>query len=243
MTGRKYIGTNFLRKEDRRFLKGAGKFVADVHLSNMVHAAVFRSQEAHAQIREIRTERAKALPEVLGVFTSQDFETLGRIPMRLAPREALRECFQTPIARNCVRYVGEPLALVVALDRYTAEDALELIEADFDRLPIIADATQGRQNDVAHIHPSLGSNIAERIVMRFGDPERVLDEAPVRVRETFRIQRHTGTPIETRGLIASFDAGTEMVTVWGAAKVPHFNRQILAGLLDRPENSIHSTLR
>ena len=158
--------------------------------------------------------------------------------MRLAPREALHECFQTPIARNRVRYVGEPLALVVALDPYTAEDALELIEAEFDPLPIIADTAHGRQVHANPIHPSLGSNTAERVVMRFGNPEGVLATAPVRVRETYRIQRHTGTPIETRGLIASFDEGTETVTVWGAAKVPHFNRQILAGLLNRPENCV-----
>jgi carbon-monoxide dehydrogenase large subunit len=239
VTDWKYIGTNYPRKEDRRFLKGVGKFVDDIHLSNMVHAAVYRSPEAHALIRKIRTERAKGLPGVLGVFTARDFGTLGRIPMRLAPREALRECFQTPIARDRVRYVGEPLALVIARDPYTAEDAVKLIEAEFDHLPIIANTTHGRQDHADLIHPSLGSNTAERIVMRFGDPEGVLAAAPVRVRETYRIQRHTGTPIETRGLIASFDAGTETVTVWGAAKVPHFNRQILAGLLDRPENRVH----
>jgi carbon-monoxide dehydrogenase large subunit len=238
MTPYKYIGKSRLRKEDRRFLSGTGKYVGDVHLPNMVYAAVLRSPQAHARIREIRTDVARSLPGVLGVFCAEDFGEMKRIPMRLAPREGLRGCFQTPIATDCVRYVGEPLALVIATSRYIAEDALELIETDLEGLPIIADVDQGRAADVAFIHPSLGSNVAERIVMRVGDPETAMAEAPVRIRGNFKIQRHTGVPLETRGLLAAFDVGADMLTVWGAAKVPHFNRQILADLLDRPENKI-----
>lgn len=234
----KYIGQSRLRKEDRRLLPGKGKYAADVHLPNMAFGAVLRSSHAHARIIAINTERAIALPGVLAVYTAADFSALKRIPMRLAPREALRACFQTPIATDRARYVGEPLAFVVATSRYVAEDALELIEAELEPLPIIADVDTARAQGSAVIHPSLGSNVAERIIMRVGDAEKALEESSVRFKERFRIQRHTAVPIETRGLLASYDAGSDLLTVWGAAKVPHFNRQILADLLDRPENTI-----
>ena len=238
MSAYKYIGTSRLRKEDRRFLSGAGKYAADVHVPHMVHAAILRSPEAHARIVMIKADKARASPGVLAVFSAEDFGALKRIPMRLAPREVLRSCFQTPIAADRVRYVGEPLVLVVATSRYIAEDALELIETELEALPIIADVDIGRASGTVAIHQSLGTNVAERIVMRVGDPDAEMARAPIRVSGTFKIQRHTGVPMETRGLLASFDAGTDMLTVWGAAKVPHFNRQILADLLDRPENTI-----
>ena len=234
----KYIGARLTRHEDLRFITGAGKYVADVRLPDMAHAAVFRSQEAHARVRGLSVEQARAMPGVLAVFTARDMGELRRIPMRLQPRAQLIECFQKPIADERVRYVGEPLALVVAVDRYVAEDALDLIEADLESLPPIADALRGRDPGAFLIHPAMGSNVVERIVMRVGDPEAALDRAPVRLRETFAIQRHTGVPLETRGLLAAYDRGTDALTVWGAAKVPQFNRQILADLLGRSESSI-----
>jgi len=234
----KYIGQARPRKEDRRFLSGTGKYVADIKLADMAYAAILRSPQAHARIRAIRTDAARAMPGVLAVYCAADFNELRRIPMRLAPREALQKCFQTPIARERVRYVGEPVAMVVATSRYVAEDALELLEADYEALPIIGDVDQGRRAGAAFIHPSLEGNVAERIVMRVGEPEAAMAQAPVRIRRTFKVQRHTGVPIETRGVLAAYDVGADMLTVWGAAKVPHFNRQILSGLLDRPESNI-----
>jgi carbon-monoxide dehydrogenase large subunit len=238
MKAGRYIGASLPRSEDRRLLTGAGKFVADIRLPDALAAAVLRSEEAHARIIGIDAARARALPGVIGVFTAQDIGPMGGIPMRLAPREALQQCFQKPLARERVRYVGEPIALVVAEDRYIADDALELIEVHFDRLPPVVDLQQARSPDATVIHASLEGNVAEHIVMRVGDPEQVLARAPVRLKATFSIQRHTGVPMETRGLLAAYDQGTDTVTVWGAAKVPHFNRQILADLLGRPESTV-----
>ena len=239
MKGHRFIGTNQPRLEDRRLLTGAGKFVGDVRLPGMVSAALLRSQEAHARILAIDVSGALALPGVLAVFTARDLGEVGGIPMRLAPREALQKCFQKPLASDRVRYVGEPLALVVAVDRYVAEDALELIDVSLESLPPVADVELGRGRDAAVLHASLGGNVAEHIVMRVGDPEGALARSTIRLRERFRIQRHTGIPMETRGLLASYDRGTDVVTVWGAAKVPHFNRQILADLLGRAESTVH----
>lgn len=238
MSERKYIGASVPRLEDARLLAGAGKYVADIRQPDTVCAAVLRSEQAHAMIGGIDTSEALKLPGVLGVFTARDLGDVGRIPMRLAPREALRECFQKPLASDRVRYVGEPLALVVALDRYIAEDALELISVSLDPLPPVVDLEQARETIAATVHPSLGSNVAEHIVMRVGEPEAALARAAVRFSETFVIQRHTGIPMETRGLLAAYDRGTDVVTVWGAAKVPHFNRQILADLLGRSESTV-----
>jgi len=226
------------RLEDRRFLTGTARYVADVRLPDTVSAAVLRSEEAHARIQSIDTSRACQLPGVLSVFTARDLGEVGGIPMRLAPREALQKCFQKPLAVDRVRYVGEPIALVTAVDRYIAEDALELIAVELEPLPPVADLEISRSPDAPVIHSSLGSNVAERIVMRVGEPEAALTKAPIRLRQKFSIQRHTGVPIETRGLLAAYDQGTDTVTIWGAAKVPHFNRQILADLLGRPESTV-----
>lgn len=233
-----YIGKRQLRHEDRRLLRGAGAYAADVKMPGMAQAVVMRSEEAHAKIRSIDVEAALAVPGVVAVFTGEDFRGVRGIPMRLAPRESLRPCYQPPIAIDRVRYVGEPVALIVAESRYIAEDAMELVAVDFEPLPVVADVDAGRTDGAELLHPSLGGNVAERIEMRFGEPEQALAAAPVRLKETFRIQRHTGVAMETRGLLAAYDVGTDLVTVWGAAKVPHFNRQILSGLLDRPESSI-----
>src|SRR5690606_21452164 len=115
---------------------------------------------------------------------------------------------------------------------------LELIDVSLESLPPVADMEVARRPGAPVLHASLNGNVAEHIVMRVGDPEAALAHAPLRFSSRFTIQRHTGIPMETRGLLADYDRGTDTVTVWGAAKVPHFNRQILAGLLQRPEDSI-----
>ncbi len=234
----RWVGAALKRNEDPRLLRGQGKYVGDVHVSGALAAAVFRSPHAHARIRAVRTERALAVPGVVAVFTGADLGAVGRIPMRLAPRPALRECFQRPLPEDRVRYAGEPLALVVAASRYAAEDALEQIEADLEPLPVVVDAAAGRAPGAPVLHAALGGNVAEHIVMRVGDAETAMRSAPVRVRGTFRVQRHTGVPMETRGLLAAFDAGTGVLTVWGPTKVVHWNRRILADLLGYPESRI-----
>jgi carbon-monoxide dehydrogenase large subunit len=233
-----YVGASVKRIEDRRLLTGSGRYVADVRLSGTLHAAVFRSSQAHAHIRRIYVDRARSLPGVSAVFTAADLGPVGRIPMRLAPRPALQACFQRPFPDERVRYVGEPLALVVACSRYVAEDALDLIEVDLDPLPVIADARQGMQPGAVPLHPALEGNLAERIVMHVGDAAAALARAPVTLRASLAVQRHTGIPIETRGLLAQYDRSADMLNVWGPTKVVHFNRRILADLLHRPESAI-----
>src|SRR5262245_39740781 len=134
------IGRSMRRKEDPRLLTGRGKFAADFRLPGLLHATVVRSPHPHARLGAIRAKAALALPGVVAVVTAEDLGAIGRIPVRLGPRASIVACLQPPLARDRVRYVGEPVAFVVAASRYVAEDALELIEAEYEPLPAVAAA-------------------------------------------------------------------------------------------------------
>jgi carbon-monoxide dehydrogenase large subunit len=233
------VGRAVLRKEDHRLLTGRGKYAADFRLPGMLHAAVLRSPHAHARLGAIRARAALALPGVATVVTAQDLGPIGRIPVRLGPRPSVVACLQPPLARDTVRYVGEPVAFVVAESRYLAEDALDVIEVDYDPLPAIADAWRALARDAPRLHEAIGSNVVDTIETRRGDAARALTGAAHRVTDRFTIQRHTGVPMETRGLSAAWDSGTRVLSLWGVAKVPHFNRRVLADLLGHPEHLIH----
>ena len=233
-----WIGARVARKEDGRLLTGRGKYVADLALPGMLGAAVYRSPHAHARIVSLDLARARRAPSVVAVFGPEALGAVGAIPMRLSPREEVRQCLQHPLPRGKIRYVGEPLALVVATDRYRAEDALDLIDLAVEPLAAVTDARAALAPGAPRLHEGFGTNLAERIVMNKGDVARALAEAPVRVRERLRVQRHTGVPMETRGLLAAYDAGTRVLTVWGPTKVPHYNRGVLADLLGHPEHLV-----
>ncbi len=235
------VGVPIKRKEDFRLLTGRGKYAADVRLPGLLHAAILRSPHPHARIAAIRGDAARALPGVVAVITADDLGSVGRIPVRLGQRSGAgaTACLQPPLATGTVRYVGEPVAFVVAASRYLAEDALELVEIDWDLLPVVADARRASEPGVPVLHPAAGGNVVERLATRAGDAAGALAAADRRVHERFAVQRHTGVPMETRGLTAAHDLGTDVLTLWGVAKVPHFNRRVLADLLGYPEHLIH----
>ena len=233
------IGRSVRRQEDRRLLMGRGKYAADFRLPGMLHAAMLRSPHAHARLHAIRAQAALGLPGVVAVVTAEDLGNIGRIPVRLGPRPSVVACLQPPLAREKVRYVGEPVALVVAESRYLAEDALDLMDVDYDALPPVADARRAVERDAPVLHEVIDGNVVATLDTRKGDAEQALATAPCRVRERFAVQRHTGVPMETRGLTAAYDPGTGVLRLWGVAKVPHFNRRVLADLLNHPEHLIH----
>jgi aerobic carbon-monoxide dehydrogenase large subunit len=228
------IGASVKRKEDPRLLTGRGCYVDDVRLPGMLHAVIVRTPHAHAAIRGIDAARARAAPGVVLVATAADLGDVPPIPVRLGPRPGLAPFLQFPLARRRVRYVGEPVALVVVEDRYAAEDMADLVQVEYERLPPITDAEQAMAPDALALHDGATTNLAATLVMGTGRPDDALREAAVRIRRRFRVQRHTGIPIETRGLVAAYDAGTDLLTVWGPTKVPHFNRQVLADMLGEP---------
>jgi carbon-monoxide dehydrogenase large subunit len=234
-----YIGAPIRRKEDVRFLTGTATYVDDITLPGMLHAAVLRSPHAHAWVRGIDTSRALAMPGVTAVYTWNDISALAKpIPIRVFPLPGLERCLQYPLANDKVRYVGEPVAVVVAEDRYLAEDALEAIEVTYEPLPAL---TQMRESlmDRVLVHESMGTNLVARTTISIGDVEAAFRDAEYTRREEFKTHRHTGNPMETRGLVASYDAGSGDLRVWGPTKVPHINRRILSSHLGLAEENIH----
>jgi carbon-monoxide dehydrogenase large subunit len=234
-----WIGAPIRRKEDRRLLTGRGKFAADVRLPDMLSAVIFRSPHAHARIRSLDLGAARRVPGVVAAWGAADLADVGRIPMRMSPRAEVVQCLQRPIAFDKVRYVGEPMAVILATDRYRAEDALEAVAVEFEELAAVTNAVEALAPGAPIIHEGFGRNLAERIVMNRGDAQRALGQAAVRVAHRFQVQRHTGVPMETRGLLARYDAGTGVLTMWGPTKVPHYNRSVLARLLGIPDSRVH----
>ncbi|MCI0879413.1 MAG: xanthine dehydrogenase family protein molybdopterin-binding subunit [Chloroflexi bacterium] len=236
-----YIGAPVTRREDVRFLTGKATFVDDVELPHMLHAAVLRSSHAHARILGIDTAAALEIPGVVAVFTFQDIVNTvdpRPIPMRRGSFSGLERFLQYPLAGDKVRYVGDPVAVAVAESRYVAEDALDAIEVTYDPLPAVTEVWQSLQGDNL-LFEEHGTNLAFEFSGSLGDVDQAFSLADYTRKEEFRCHRHTGNPLETRGLVASYSPGTQEITVWGETKVPHFNRSVLASLLQMPEHRIH----
>ena len=235
-----FIGQRVKRKEDPRFLRGEGNYVDDIQLHGMAHAALLRSPHAHARIRAVNTQEALRIPGVLSVITFQDISHLAKpIPMRLEVHPSFVPYLQYPLAKETVRYVGEPVAVVVADSRYVAEDALECIQTDYEPLPAVVNTRSAVKADAVRVHEQTAGNLAGCGVVDLGDVAGAFRRAELSFSEQFTIQRHTGMPMETRGLIAEYNRGTKVLTVWGPTKVPYFNRSVLATFLGLPEHGIH----
>jgi aerobic carbon-monoxide dehydrogenase large subunit len=234
MTGlaRGGIGASAPRQRDAALVSGRGRFVADVSLPGQLHARVVRSPIAHARLGAIDAEAARALPGVVAVFAAADLPP-GPVPIRLvfAATPESEGVLQPLLARDVVRYVGEPIALVVAEDPWTAEDAAELVDVDLDPLPAVADPVRAAHGGPS-VHDHIPTNVINSIPTRFGDVAAASAPAAVRISRRLSVQRHTAVPMETRGLVADYDADTGVLTVWGAAKVKHFNRSAIAALLE-----------
>jgi len=236
----RYVGRSVRRREDERLIQGIGCFVGDVNRLGMLHAALVRSPHAHARIVRLDASRARSAPGVVDVLTYGDAPALHRpIPMRMSDRGIMSRFLQHPLARDRVRYVGEPVAVVVAEDRYRAEDALERIEVEYDALPAVVDARAAAEPGSPLLFEAVGTNVVASFGQAFGDIERAIREAEVVVRETFDVQRHTAVPMETRGVVAEWDGGRRALTLWGMTKVPYFSRRIIAEHLGLPEHSVH----
>lgn len=231
------IGASIKRKEDPRLLTGQGRYIDDLRLPGMLHVAIVRSPHAHARILAFDTAAARRLPGVALVATAADLGNAGRIPIRLGAKPSLAPFLQPPLALGRVRYVGEPVVLIVATDRRVAEDAADLVVVEYDSLPAIPGTEQAIQPGATALHEGTSGNVADRLLTVIGEPERAMEGAAVRLRQRFTVARHTGVPMETRGLLATHDV-TGVLTMWGPTKVPHFNRRVLAGLLGWPEERI-----
>jgi carbon-monoxide dehydrogenase large subunit len=233
-----FVGSAVERIEDLRFLRGRGQYVDDVTRPGLLHAAILRSAVAHGKIRAIETAAARALHGVHAVITAADMNgAVPTIPLRQEPLPAFKHYEQPVIAHGKVRYVGEPIAVVVADTQAIAEDALELIEVDIEALPAVADRGASRSDKVL-LFEAAGSNLTATLTAVKGDAEAAFARAPYRRQERFQVQRFTAVPMESRGFLADWDAGNGRLTLCGAAKVAFPNRRILAKQMGLPEGSI-----
>jgi CO/xanthine dehydrogenase Mo-binding subunit len=232
-----YIGSRVERKEDWRLLRGVGKYVGDIRRPGMVHAAILRSPHAHARIINIDAAAAIKMPGVIGVLAAADMPGLKTIPMRTGVIPGLERSQQTPIATTKVRYVGDPVAVVVAENRYIAEDALELIDVHYEALRAVVHARESMQAGAPQLHERTPNNIAAQFQVNVGDVDAAFRAADVIVEEEFSVQRHSAVPLENRGLVAEWDEGKEMLTVWGPTKMTHTNWRILSELTGLPQSS------
>ena len=228
------VGQPVARAEDDRFLRGTGQFVDDLERPGLLHAAILRSSVPHGRIIGIDTQAARTMPGVHAVFTADDIgPDIPRIPLRLAPMPEYAAFLQPVIAWRKVRYVGEPLALVVADTAALAEDALDLIIPDIEVLSPIAD-----RHGAGLIFDDSASNVAVHYQAARGDPAAAFQAADYTRKECFRAQRHTALPMETRGLLAEWDDMAGRLQVFGATKVPFFNRRTLAAMMGLAETAI-----
>jgi carbon-monoxide dehydrogenase large subunit len=234
-----YIGERIKRREDVRLLRGIGKYVGDIRRVGMAHAAIVRSAHAHARIVRIDASKAANLAGVVGVLTAKDMPGVKTIPMRTGRIPGLERSQQTPIVTTKARYVGDPLAVIVAESRYIAEDALELVDVEYAPLQAVTDAKESMQPGAPQLHESVPNNVAATFQVDVGDVTAGFAESDLIVEEEFSTQRHAAVPLETRGLVAEFDAGRGLLTVWGPTKMTHTNWRILSELTGLPQSCIH----
>jgi carbon-monoxide dehydrogenase large subunit len=212
--------------------------VGDLSRAGMLAAAVARSPYAHGRIRAIDSAACLAMPGVVAVFTAADVgPAIPRIPLRQEAHASLLPYEQPVIADGVVRYVGEPVALVIADTRARAEDALEALHLDIEELPVVSDRETAARNDTL-LHPVTGTNCCITLRAVRGDIDAAFRDAPYTRRERLSVHRHTAIPIEPRGLLADWDAAQRKLTVLGASKVPFANRRILAAMLRLDESAI-----
>jgi carbon-monoxide dehydrogenase large subunit len=228
------IGQSVGRLEDLALVTGMGRFVADMSLPFQLHMRLVRSPVAHGHLLGIDVTAALAIPGVVAVWTSQDIADVPPVDFRDPSAETLLPYRQHILARERVRYVGEPVAAVFATDAYIAEDAAQAVQLEIDPLPVLISASdppgefvQGRTTEATVLRHS------------YGDIGRAFAEAHATVELELALGRHSAVPMETRGAIGAYDPGTDMLRLYGAAKVPHRNRDTLCKMLGRSPNSLH----
>jgi CO/xanthine dehydrogenase Mo-binding subunit len=232
------VGARVPRLEDDRLLRGGGTFVDDVDLPGQLWMRVLRADVAHARIVSIDTSAALAAPGVHAVATADDLAPNDPIPLRLDFGVDLDAYLQRVLARDRVRYVGEPVAVVLADDPYAAEDAADLVAVQYEPLAPVLDARAA----LADGAPQLRDDVTNEVIClekAFGDIEEAFAGAAHVVSAELAVGRHTGVPLETRGLVADWDSGRGHLTIWGAALVTHYHQRVLSRLLDLPASRIH----
>ena len=234
-----YTGQSIKRFEDHRLLTGQSSYVDDMNVPGMLHALIVRSPHGHARIRDIDASAAVRLPGVVAVITAKDIEEIAQLPTReSSDADEMHPPRHPALAVDKACYAGQPVAIVLAEDVYTAEDAVELVVIGYEILPAVIDPLQATSEDAPVIHEQFGSNIVLRTVNAGGDLDGAFAEADCVIAQRFNVQRLAPAPMEPRGLLAEYDADADLLTVWDSTQHPHEIREHLARLLQRPIESV-----
>ena len=233
------IGSTIKRREDPRFITGAGKYTDNFTLPGTAYLAILRSPHAHARIKGIDTSKAKAHPGVLAVFTGKDLKEGGVNPLPLGwVLPDIKIGPHHPLAVDVVHYAGDGVAAVVATDRFTARDALDLIKVEYEPLPVVVDAEKTTQAGAPQLHPEAPDNIAYYFKIAGGDVDQALKEADGVVKQRLINQRLIPNAIEPRAALAHYERGTGDLTLWNTNQNPHIIRLLLALVLGQPEHKL-----
>jgi aerobic carbon-monoxide dehydrogenase large subunit len=237
------FGAPIKRNEDARLLSGQALFVDDVELPGMLYAAFLRSSVAHARIRSMDVTAARTRPGVVAVYTAADLGDYWAPGPLLVPPPPIagavfNQCTQVPLAKDKVRHVGEPLAVVLAQSRYIAEDALSDIVLNLDPLPAVVDLEKALDDASARVHDDVKGNIAAHVRQHRGNYAAARARADHVIARRFHYDHGASVPIETRGIVANWDARAEHLTVWDTTQAPVFLRNGLAAMLGLSERQV-----
>lgn len=238
-----YVGRALKRFEDPRLVTGHGCFVGDVTLPDMLHAAMLRSVHPHARIRAVDVAAALQLPGVVAVLTAADITgVLPDIPTRAMVGERTVDELHAPehplLARDKVCYVGQPIALVVARDPYSATEGAECITVDYDPLAAVLDPLEAARDAEPVVHEALGTNVAMRLRQRAGDLEGAFARADHVIRQRYLVPRLAPAPLETRGVVADYRPEDNRLTVWNSTQAPYRLKHYLSHLLNWPDDRL-----
>jgi 2-furoyl-CoA dehydrogenase large subunit len=230
----KWVGKGMKRKEDLRLLTGRGCFMDDIRLPNMKYAAILRSPYPHAWIRGMDISQALKVSGVRGVLTGDDVAAMSQpFPVGVPIPPKYYSC-----AVDKVRYVGEPVAVVVADNRYIAEDALDMIEIEYEPLPVVMDIEEAAEPDAPILHDNIGSNIYSHRFFQYGDMQKAYEDADLVVKGKFLFPKYGSTPIETYGVVASYNPFSEEFVIYNNYQGPFVNHSLVAIALGIPENKM-----
>jgi len=233
-----YFGRAMKRVEDPRLIKGIATYVDDLKLPGVLHAEFLRSPHANANIKSIKTDAAKKLPGVLGIFTGADVnDKAGTIPCA-SPLPGGKSPAHTVLAGARAYFVGHPVAVVVAETRTIARDALDLVDVDYEPLPAVIDPEKALEEGSPLTHPELGTNVAFTWSLPAGDVDGAFKEADKILKIRMVHPRLTPMAIEPRGCAASWHAGESSLTLWTSTQIPHLVRTLLPGMIHIPENKL-----
>jgi carbon-monoxide dehydrogenase large subunit len=232
----RYLGAHVKRLEDSRLLAGQGRFLDDITLPGLLHAAFVRSTHAHAIVRAVEAEAARRVLGVVRVLTGRDLagEVAPLVPRLEAP--GFVPTAWPALAAERARFVGEPVAVVAAESPYAAVDGAAAVEVDYEPLPAVADVAAAAAPDAPRLHPERPSNVLFAQSDRRGDVDGAFAAAPVIVRETFTHARCSASPLEGRGLVARWE--DDRLTLWTGTQVPHVFRTGVARALGLPESRV-----